>query len=78
VKVRNKKYLVAFGKHLKSLIESKGKTPEEVAAHGDLETKQVYRAINGEHSTGLAILYSIAKGIGIKPKVLFEFEFDDE
>jgi transcriptional regulator with XRE-family HTH domain len=69
---------MAFGNHLKFLIESKGKTPEEVAAHGDLETKQIYRAINGEHSTGLAILYSIAKGIGVKPKTLLDFEFEDD
>ena len=53
-------------------------TPEDVAAHGNLETKQVYRAINGEHSTGLGIIYSLAKGIGVKPKVLFDFDLKDE
>ena len=78
MKIRNQSYLRAFGKNLKTLIESKGKTPEEVAAHGDLETKQVYRTINGEHSTGLSIIYSIAKGVGVDPKVLFDFDFPDK
>jgi transcriptional regulator with XRE-family HTH domain len=78
VKVRNQKYLTAFGNHLKLLIEAKKKTPEEVAAHGYIETKQVYRVINGEHSTTLSIIYAIAKGLGVKPKQLFDFEFDEE
>ena len=70
-------YIIAFGKNLKRVIEEKGLTPEDVAAHGNLETKQVYRVINGEHSAGLHIVVSLARGIGVKPKVLFDFEFSD-
>lgn len=75
---RNKAYLIAFGKNLRTLIDEKGVTPEDVAAIGNIETKNVYRAINGEHSTGLSILYSIAKGLEVDPKVLFDFSFKDE
>lgn len=78
MKVRNQKYLTAFGNNLKRLIEAKKKTPEDVAAHGDIETKQVYRVINGEHSSTLSVIYAIAKGLGVKPKQLFDFEFDDD
>lgn len=78
MEIRNKAYLIAFGQNLKRLIEAKKKTPEDVAAIGGLETKQVYRAINGEHSTGLAILISIAKGLEVHPKKLFDFEFNLE
>ena len=77
MKVRNQKYLTAFGKNLKELIESKNKTPEEVAAIGRIETKQVYRVINGEHSTTLSIIYAIAKGLEVKPIELFGFEYND-
>jgi predicted transcriptional regulator len=73
VKSRNQEYLIAFGKNLKKLIDSKGKTPEDVAAIGNIETKQVYRVINGEHSTTLSIIYSISKGLEIHPKALFDF-----
>lgn len=70
-------YIIAFGKNLKKIIEDKGLTPEDVAAHGRLETKQVYRVINGEHSAGLHIVYSLAIGIGVKPNVLFDFEYPE-
>ena len=76
MKVRNQPYLTAFGKNLKKLIDSKDKTPEDVAAIGNIETKQVYRAINGEHSTTLSILFAIAKGLEVHPKKLFDFDFE--
>jgi transcriptional regulator with XRE-family HTH domain len=77
VKSKNQPYLNAFGKHLAELLKQYGKTPEEVAAVGNLETKQVYRVLNGEHSTTLSILYAIAKGLGVHPKLLFDFAFTE-
>jgi predicted transcriptional regulator len=77
VKVRNQKYLDAFGAHLAKLLQEKGKTPEEVAAHADIETKQVYRVINGEHSATISITYAIAKGLGVQHMKLFDFDFKD-
>jgi predicted transcriptional regulator len=76
VKVRNQKYLNAFGSHLAKLLKEKGKTPEEVAALANIETKQVYRVINGEHSATISITYAISKGLGVHPKILFDFEFE--
>jgi transcriptional regulator with XRE-family HTH domain len=75
MKLRERGYIKAFGRNLRQLIISKGKTPEEVAAHGDIETKQVYRVINGEHSTTLSIIIAIAKGLEIHPKELFDFDY---
>ena len=75
---KNQAYLRAFGRNLKKIIDAHRMTAEDVAAHGKIETKQVYRIINGEHSTGLSTLYSVAKGIGIKPRALFDFDFDEE
>lgn len=76
MKVRNQPYLDAFGANLKKLIDSKKKTPEEVAAIGRIETKQVYRVINGEHSATLSVIIAIAKGLEVHPKKLLDFEFD--
>ena len=78
MKVRNQRYLDAFGEHLAGLLKLKGKTPEEVAAHANIETKQVYRVLNGEHSASISITYAIAKGLGVHPKVLFDFEFRED
>ena len=77
MKVRNQKYLDAFGEHLAQLLKEKEKTPEEVAAHANIETKQVYRVINGEHSATISITYAIAKGLNVHPKALFDFDFFD-
>lgn len=76
MKIKNQKYLDAFGKHVKDLIKEKRKTPEDVAAIGQIETKQVYRIINGEHSTTLSVLIAIAKGLELHPKKLLDFEFN--
>ena len=78
MKVRNQPYLTAYGNHLAELLREKGMTPEEVAAHGGIETKQVYRVINGEHSATLSVIYAIAKGLSLHPKILFDFEFVDK
>lgn len=74
MKNKNQKYLEAFGKHLNGLLALKSKTPEEVAAIGNIETKQVYRVMNAEHDTSLSIIIAIAKGLEIHPKDLFNFE----
>lgn len=76
MKVRNQEYLVAFGNNLKNLIASKKKTPEDVAVLGNIETKQVYRAINAERSITLSSLVAIAKGLEVAPKKLLDFDFD--
>jgi hypothetical protein len=76
VKVKDQAYLDAFGANLRKLIDSKKKTPEDVAAIGRIETKQVYRVINGEHSATLSMIVAISKGLEIHPKKLFDFEFD--
>jgi len=77
VKIRNQKYLDAFGAHLAEILHEKGKTPEEVAAHGSIETKQVYRVLNAEHSATISVTYAIAKGLGVHPMTLFNFEFKE-
>lgn len=46
-----------------------------VAAHGGIEPKQVYRVLNGEHGASLGTVISIAMGMGIHPKELFDFDF---
>lgn len=76
MKVRNQAYLNVFGENLKKLISQKKKTPEEVAAIGGIETKQVYRVINGEHSATLSIIVAIARGLEVHPKKLLDFDFD--
>ena len=78
MKVRNPEYLKAFGDNLEKLIKKAKITPEEVAAHGNIETKQVYRAINAERSITLSTLVAIAKGLNVPPIKLLDFDFKFE
>ncbi|MBC7903147.1 MAG: helix-turn-helix transcriptional regulator [Gemmatimonadaceae bacterium] len=75
--MKDQAYIKAFGQNLKKLIKAKGMTPADVAAHGNIETKTVYRVINGEHDTRIVTIKNIAKGLGVHPKILFHFEFED-
>jgi len=78
VNTKRKEYYIAFGRHLEKLLVKYKKDVATVASHGDLEPKQVYRVLNGEHGASLGTIISIAKGIGIHPKKLFDFEFEEE
>jgi predicted transcriptional regulator len=78
MKVNNIAFNVAFGAHLQKLIEAKGLSPQDVAANANIEPKQVYRVIKAENSATLPIIVAIAKGLGIHPKELFDFEITDE
>lgn len=60
------------------MIEDKKSTPEQVAAIGRIETKQVYRIINGERNATIATLLAIARGLDVHPKKLFDFDFSLE
>ena len=71
-----KKYYVAFGEHLQKLLLKHNKDVMTIASIGKLEPKQVYRVLNGEHGATMGTIISIAKGLEISPKELFDFKFD--
>lgn len=75
VKEQNKKYLLAFGLHLERLLQEQGKDVMTVASLGNIEPKQVYRVLRGEHAASLGTILAIAKGLAVHPKVLFDFDF---
>lgn len=71
-----RKYYIAFGQHLQSLIEKYGTDVVNVASIANIEQKQVYRVLNGEHGASMKTIISLARGLGIHPKELFDFKFD--
>lgn len=75
MKVQHDPFKIAFGKRIKQLLDEKGMTPTDVAAQGNIEVKQVYRVINAEHNATLPLIASLAKGIGVHPKELFDFNY---
>lgn len=78
MKDARKRYEIMFGNHLRTLLEIYNKDVFTIAAHGSLEPKQVYRVINAEHSPSLGVIFAIAKGLDIHPKILFDFDFETD
>ncbi|MDD5150959.1 MAG: hypothetical protein PHC28_10875 [Flavobacterium sp.] len=56
-------------------MENYNKDVMTVASIGKIEPKGVYRVLNGEHGASLGTIISLAKGLEIEPKELFDFEF---
>ncbi len=73
-----KKYFIAFGENLQKLLITHNKDVMTIASIGKIEPKQVYRVLNGEHGASMGTIISIAKGLEISPKELFDFNFDLE
>jgi transcriptional regulator with XRE-family HTH domain len=78
VKKTNKVYYRAFGKHLKFLLKKYNKDVMTIASIGKIEPKQVYRVLKGEHGASMKTILSLAEGLGIHPKELFDFDFELE
>jgi plasmid maintenance system antidote protein VapI len=78
VKELRKKYYIRFGENLQLLLDKHNKDVMTVASLGKIEAKQVYRVLNGEHGANMGTIVSLAKGLGIAPQELFNFEFDME
>jgi len=76
VKELSKKYYIKFGENLQTLLTKYDKDVLTVASVGNIEQKQVYRVLNGEHGASMKTIISIAKGLGVHPKELFDFKFD--
>jgi len=76
VKELRKKYYLKFGENLQVLLDKHQKDVMTVASIGKIEPKQVYRVLNGEHGASMGTIISIAKGLNIEPKELFDFKFD--
>lgn len=76
MKELRKKYYSKFGENLQVLLDKHQKDVMTVASIGKIEPKQVYRVLNGEHGASMGTIISIAKGLNIEPKELFDFKFD--
>jgi len=72
--LRNKKFLKAFGKHLKKVRLSKNVSQAKLAYDCDMEISQISRMERGLSNTGISNLYLIAKSLNIHPKELLDFE----
>lgn len=72
--IRNNDYIIAFGKHLRSIRNAKGLSMEKLAQQAGLEYSQISDIELGKINTTISTVYLIAKTLKIPPKELFDFE----
>jgi transcriptional regulator with XRE-family HTH domain len=73
-KVRDKKLINAFGKHLRSVRAEHGLSQEDLANDADIPINQIGRIERGEINPSLSTLNSIASALKMSLSKLFEFK----
>ncbi len=71
-----KNYYMKFGQHLQQLLKKYDVDVVTVASFSNIEQKQIYRTLNGEHGPSMKTILSISQGLNIHPKELFDFDFE--
>lgn len=72
-KIRDQKFLIAFGKRVRELRTAKGMSQYELSYISDIPKSQIVRIEKGEVNTGISSVAAIAKALEVGPKDLFEF-----
>jgi len=71
---RNKKYLMAFGRHLRTLREKEDLSQIALALKCNIDKNQIGNLERGEKNPTITTLYAISKVLKISPKDLLDFE----
>ena len=74
---RNNKYLKAFGDNVRKIRKSKGMSQESLAYGSELNLSQVARIERGVVNPTICTVYLLAKALGVPPKDLFDFDYND-
>jgi transcriptional regulator with XRE-family HTH domain len=62
-----------FGKHLKFLREERSLSLRGLASMCDLDSSKISKIENGKTNLQLSSIFELAKGLGIEPKELLDF-----
>ncbi|TXD53600.1 helix-turn-helix domain-containing protein [Polaribacter sp. IC063] len=73
IKVKNKKFIKAFGINLKMLRNEANLSQEDLANDCDISISQIGRIERGEINTTISTLFVLAKALNIEVKDLFGF-----
>ncbi|WP_457865128.1 hypothetical protein [Salegentibacter sp. F14] len=70
-----KAYRKKFSEHLRKLIEESDRDIATIASIGNIENKAIYRILADENEPKITTILPIAKGLGIHPMELYNFNF---
>ena len=74
--VRDKKFLLAFGKNVRELRLQKSLSQYKLSYDSNISRSQIIAIENGQINTTICTLYALAKGLEIPPKKLMDFEIE--
>jgi len=74
INVKNKKYIVSFGKNLYRLRKNAKLTQGQLAIDADIPLSQVGRIERGEVNTTISTVYVLAEALKIDVAQLFIFD----
>jgi transcriptional regulator with XRE-family HTH domain len=72
-KIRDNDYIIAFGKNLRGIRNSKGLSMEKLAQTAGLEYSQISDIELGKINTTISTVNLLAKTLGVATKDLFDF-----
>ncbi len=71
-------FLIQFGKTLRKHRKEKGLSYRELARRCNVEYSNIGRIEKGWVSIQLLTVFELAKGLGVHPRELFDFDFNPE
>ena len=74
INLRDEIYIKEFGIHLRKIRNSKGLSQEALANASEVSLAQITRIERGVVNSTLCTIKSLAKGLEIETKELFEFD----
>ena len=74
IKVKNKKFMQAFGENLKKLRKEANLTQEDLANDCNISLSQIGRIERGEINTTISTLYVLSQALHLEVKDLFNFK----
>lgn len=73
---RDKKYELAFGRHVRKLRDERNWSQGQLAAQAEMSSQQVSRIERGTHAVTLHTIKALAVALGKYPDELLRFQYD--
>ncbi len=70
-----KAILSRFGKHLEEIKKSKNLSYRKIATRCNIDHSDIKKYVDGKISPSILTVVELAKGLGVKPAELFDFDF---
>lgn len=77
IKKNKKKFLELFGKRVELLRKEQKLSLRQLAQRCDVDFSDISKIEKGERNIQMTTILEIAKGLGVHPKELFDFEMPE-